>query len=90
MHQISKKTIKCKGVIHGCNQKLSRGGLPFLGGRPLAWTLFTKNNTCKGKFKFQGGLNTPCPRGEYFTKFPDNHWGKVSSEDQVLGKSLLI
>ena len=29
-------------------------------------------------------------RGKYFTKFPDNYRGKVSPEDQVLGKSLRI
>ena len=27
-------------------------------------------------------------RGEYFTKFPDNYRGKVSSKCQGLGKSL--
>ena len=42
------------------------------------------------KFNVPLMLPTDEIRGEYFTKFPDNYRGKVSPEDQVLGKSLLI
>ena len=47
------------------------------------------SNLSELRFLIEIALPSGC-RGEYFTKFPDNYRGKVSPEDQVLGKSLLI